>query len=114
MKIEANSRVSAFRKTRKRCALYFFFLFLFSSSSFFFSFYFTARARSYLGEGVDDGRLQAVLAALPKQREQHSPGRYALLLRLQLQLPSLQLQSCDRARSTYIRDTGKAEYDNKR
>lgn len=47
---------------------------------------------SYLGERVDGRRLQAILAAFPKQREEHAAGRNALLLRLQLQLPPFQLK----------------------
>lgn len=41
-------------------------------------------SKPYLGERVDDGRLQTILATFPKQREEHASGRNALLLRLQL------------------------------
>ena len=44
-----------------------------------------------LGQGVDDRRLQAILATLPEQREENASGGNALLLRFQLKLPSFQL-----------------------
>ena len=37
-----------------------------------------------LGQGVDDRRLQAILATLPEQREENASGGNALLLRFQL------------------------------